>query len=178
MFKIPNFSLAPRLCKQAGLDLVVCVIRSRSPYTCIRDSTGDLCHFDMTVRCAAHNAGATLMHLPDWCFVCHIFLTKTPRSADPRIFEEFEWVPQRIWIWSWFRWIRFTPSANHNESVWPWNWPWNRECLKYALAIWSCNEKHKLISYFQLGSSSFSLTPHFKSNKYTCTICQQRWRNV
>ena len=36
------------------------MIRSRSPYTCIGNSTGDLRHFDMIVRCAAHYAGATL----------------------------------------------------------------------------------------------------------------------
>ena len=36
------------------------MIRSRSAYTCIGDSTGDLRHFDMAVRCAAHYAGATL----------------------------------------------------------------------------------------------------------------------
>ena len=63
MFKIPDFSLTPRLSKQAGLDFGFCVIRSRSPYTCIGDSTGDLRHFDMTVRCAAHYAGA---HLKFW----------------------------------------------------------------------------------------------------------------
>ena len=34
--------------------------RPRSPYTCIGDSTGDLRQFDMTVRCAALYAGATL----------------------------------------------------------------------------------------------------------------------
>ena len=32
----------------------------RSPYTCIGDSTGDLRHFDITFRCAAHYARATL----------------------------------------------------------------------------------------------------------------------
>ena len=49
MFKIPDFSLAPRLCQQAGLDL--------DPHTLV---SGDLRHFCMPVRCAAHCAGATL----------------------------------------------------------------------------------------------------------------------
>ena len=35
------------------------MLRSRSPYTCIGDSTGDLRHFAMTVSCAAQYAGST-----------------------------------------------------------------------------------------------------------------------
>ena len=56
MFKIPDFFLAPRLCKQAGLDLVS-ARKDFDPGTLV---SGDLRHFDMTVRCAAHYAGATL----------------------------------------------------------------------------------------------------------------------
>ena len=56
MFKIPDFSLAPRLCKQAGLD-VISVRKDFDPRTLV---SGDLRHFDTTVRCAAHYAGATL----------------------------------------------------------------------------------------------------------------------
>ena len=58
MFKIPDFSFAPRLYRLVWTN---CVIRSRFAYTCIGDSTGDLRRFDMTVRCAAHYAGATLI---------------------------------------------------------------------------------------------------------------------
>ena len=54
MFKIPDFSLAPRLCKQAGL---VSARKDFEPRTLV---SGDLRHFDTTVRCAAHYAGATL----------------------------------------------------------------------------------------------------------------------
>ena len=56
MLKIPDFSLAPRLCKQAGLDLVS-ARKDFDPRTLV---SGDLRHFDTTVRCAAHYAGATL----------------------------------------------------------------------------------------------------------------------
>ena len=56
MFKIPDFSLAPRLCKQAGLDLVS-ALKDFEPCTLV---SGDLRHFDTTVRCAAHYSGATL----------------------------------------------------------------------------------------------------------------------
>ena len=56
MFKIPDFSLAPRLCKQAGLDLVS-ARKDFDPRTLV---SGNLRHFDTTVRCAAHYAGATL----------------------------------------------------------------------------------------------------------------------
>ena len=56
MFKIPDFSLAPRPCKQAGLDLVS-ARKDFDPRTLL---SGDLRHFDTTVRCAAHYAGATL----------------------------------------------------------------------------------------------------------------------
>ena len=56
MFKIPDFSLAPRLCKQAGLDL----ISARKDFDPCTLVSGDLRHFDTTVRCAAHYAGATL----------------------------------------------------------------------------------------------------------------------
>ena len=56
MFKTPDFSLAPRLCKQAGLDLVS-ARKDFDPRTLVSE---DLRHFDTTVRCAAHYAGATL----------------------------------------------------------------------------------------------------------------------
>ena len=56
MFKIPDFSLAPRPCKQAGLHLVS-AWKDLDPRTLV---SGDLRHFCMTVRCAAHCAGATL----------------------------------------------------------------------------------------------------------------------
>ena len=56
MFKIPDFSLAPCLCKQAGLDLIS-ARKDFDPRTLV---SGDLRHFDTTVRCAAHYAGATL----------------------------------------------------------------------------------------------------------------------
>ena len=56
MFKIPDFSLAPHLCKQAGLDLVS-ARKDFDPRTLV---SGDLRHFDTNVRCAAHYAGATL----------------------------------------------------------------------------------------------------------------------
>ena len=56
MFKIPDFSLAPRLCKQAGLDFIS-ARKDFDPRTLV---SGDLRHFDTTVRCAAHYAGATL----------------------------------------------------------------------------------------------------------------------
>ena len=59
MFKTPDFSLAPRLCKQAGLDLVS-ARKDLDPGTLV---SGDLRHFCMTVRCAAHCAGATLTKL-------------------------------------------------------------------------------------------------------------------
>ena len=52
MFKIPDFSLAPRLCKQAGFWR-----KDFDPRTLV---SGDLCHFDTTVRCAAHYARAAL----------------------------------------------------------------------------------------------------------------------
>ena len=55
MFKRPNFSLASRLCKQAGLDLVT-ARKDFDPHTLV---SGDPCHFDTTGRCAAHYAGAT-----------------------------------------------------------------------------------------------------------------------
>ena len=54
MFKIPDFSLAQR----AGLDLVSARKDFDPPPTLV---TGDLRHFDTTVRCAAHYAGATLI---------------------------------------------------------------------------------------------------------------------
>ena len=57
MFKIPDFSLVPRLYKQAGLDLVS-ARKDFNPRTLV---SGDLCNFDTTVRCAAHYAGATLI---------------------------------------------------------------------------------------------------------------------
>ena len=60
MFKIPDFSLVPRLCKQAGLDLVSA---RNDPRTLV---SGDLHHFDTTVRCAAHYAGATLNRTYRW----------------------------------------------------------------------------------------------------------------
>ena len=50
IFKIPDFSLAPCLCKQAGLDLSFCMKRSRSPYTCIGRPSPFL--HDCTLRCA------------------------------------------------------------------------------------------------------------------------------
>ena len=50
MFKIPDFSLAPRLCKQAGLDLNVCMKGSWSPYTCIGRPSPFL--HDCTLCCA------------------------------------------------------------------------------------------------------------------------------
>ena len=56
MFKIPDFSLAPPLCKQASLDLVS-ARKDFDPRTLV---SGNLRHFDKTVRCAAHYAGATL----------------------------------------------------------------------------------------------------------------------
>ena len=56
MFKIPDFFLAPPLCKQAGLDLVS-ARRDFDPRTLV---SGNLRHFDTTARCAAHYAGATL----------------------------------------------------------------------------------------------------------------------
>ena len=56
MFKIPEFSLAPRLCRKAGLDLVS-ARKDFDPRTLV---SGDLRHFDTTVRCAAHYARATL----------------------------------------------------------------------------------------------------------------------
>ena len=59
MFKIPHFSLASCLCKQAGLDLVS-AWKDLDPRTLV---SGDLCHFCTTaavaVRWAAHCAGAT-----------------------------------------------------------------------------------------------------------------------
>ena len=48
MFKVPDFSLALRLCKQAGLDLVF-ARKDFDPRTLV---SGDLRHFDTTVRCA------------------------------------------------------------------------------------------------------------------------------
>ena len=86
MFNIPDFLTAPRLCKQAGLDLSFCVIRSRSSYTCIESSTGDLRHFDMTVRCAAHYARATLRHDPSlnlgfWSFLTSVHHGKYGRKS-------------------------------------------------------------------------------------------------
>ena len=60
MFKIPDFSLAPCLCKQAGLDLVS-AWKDLDPRTLV----SDLRHFCMTVRCAAHCAGATLNFLSE-----------------------------------------------------------------------------------------------------------------
>ena len=59
MFKIPDFSLAPRLCKQAGLDLVS-ARKVFNPRTLV---SGDFRPIDTTVRCAAHYAGATLRGL-------------------------------------------------------------------------------------------------------------------
>ena len=56
MFKIPDFSLVPPVCKQAGLDLVS-AWRDFDPRTFV---SGNLRHFDTTVLCAAHYAGATL----------------------------------------------------------------------------------------------------------------------
>ena len=52
MFKIPDFSIAPCLCKQAGLDLSFCMKRSRSPYvyTCIGRPSPFL--HDCTMCCA------------------------------------------------------------------------------------------------------------------------------
>ena len=63
MLKIPDFSLAPRLCNVVNRLVWTCFcvicIRSRSPYTCIAigNSTGHLRHFDI-VLCAAHYAGS------------------------------------------------------------------------------------------------------------------------
>ena len=57
MFKTPDFSLAPRLCKQAGLDF--CVMWSRTAYACIGDSTGGAFAILISLF-AAHCAGATL----------------------------------------------------------------------------------------------------------------------
>ena len=56
MFKIPDFSLAPCLCKQAGLDFVS-AWEDLDPRTLV---SGDRRHFCISVRCAAHCAGATL----------------------------------------------------------------------------------------------------------------------
>ena len=56
MFKIPDFSLAPGVCKQAGLDLV----SARKDFDSRTLVLGDLRHFDTTVRCAARYAAATL----------------------------------------------------------------------------------------------------------------------
>ena len=68
MFKIPDLSCATSM-ETGWFGLSFCVIISRSPYTCIGDSTGNLRHFDMTVRCAAHYAGATLSKLL-WGLLC------------------------------------------------------------------------------------------------------------
>ena len=56
MFKIPDFSLAPRLCKQAGLN-IVSARKDFDPRTLVSE---DFRHFNTTVRCAAHYAGVTL----------------------------------------------------------------------------------------------------------------------
>ena len=51
-------------CARSRLGLCFCMKWSQSPYTRIGDYTGDLRHFDITVRCAAHYAWATLnLHL-------------------------------------------------------------------------------------------------------------------
>ena len=66
MFKIPDFSLAPRLCKQAGLGF--CVKRSRSPYTCIGRPTAFL--HDCALRCAlrrSHLKGALSRYSVSLC---------------------------------------------------------------------------------------------------------------
>ena len=55
--------------------------RFQSPYTCIGDSAGDLRHFDMTVRCAAHYAGATLISNVMLCD------TGSSKAGDLKIIE-------------------------------------------------------------------------------------------
>ena len=56
MFKIPDFPLAPGRCKQAGLDWFLHE-KISIPVHLYRET---LRHFCMTVRWAAHCAGATL----------------------------------------------------------------------------------------------------------------------
>ena len=56
MFKIPDFSLAPRLCKQASLDLVS-ARKDFDPRTLV---SGDLRHFDTTVRVQVTNVTFSL----------------------------------------------------------------------------------------------------------------------
>ena len=71
MFKIPDFPLAPPLCKQAGLDFVS-ARRDFDPCTLV---SGNLRHFDTAVRCAAHYAGATLTF--------KFFMDRTPAQVLP-----------------------------------------------------------------------------------------------
>ena len=101
MFKIPDFSLVQRLCKQAGLDLVSA---RNHPRTLV---SGDLRHFDTTVRCAAHYAGATLNRTYRWrelrfrggtsethtCVVskCKSESSKAHRSVPTSCLDLLEW---------------------------------------------------------------------------------------
>ena len=81
MFKIPDFSLVPRLCKQAGLDLV----SARKDFDPRTPVSGDLRLFDMTVRCAVHCAGATLNNVwPARTLVAHWQLETHPAANFDR----------------------------------------------------------------------------------------------